>query len=160
MRAVLGNARHASQDERSGRTTRARGRAGRGSGLSIWLLTTCPPHIHTHTLTHTYLYILTHRDSQILMYTLPHSDTHTLTHLHTHTHMYIHSGTVAHSSRHTHTYTLMLWVVGTQLGRKEPSGRMVWLGAAKGWVSRCPGLSEEPRIGLVLGATVQLPGQN
>lgn len=82
--------------------------------------------------------------------------------------MYIHSGTVAHSSRHTHTYTLVLWVVGTQLGRKEPSGRMVWLGAAKGWVSRCPGLSEEPRmglseeprIGLVLGATVQLPGQN
>lgn len=74
--------------------------------------------------------------------------------------MYIRSGTEAHSSRHTHTYTLVLQAVGTQLGRKEPSGRMVWLRAAKEWVSRCPGMSGEPRIGLVLGATVQLPGQN
>lgn len=137
MRAVLGNARHASQDERSGRTTRARGRAGRGSGLSIWLLTTCPPHTYTHSHTHTHIliYILT----EIVRYlcTHSHTQTHIHTHLHTHTHMYIHSGTVAHSSRHTHTYTLMLWVVGTQLGKEREA---LW---EDGLAGGCQGVGEQ-----------------
>ena len=131
MRAVLGNARHVSPDERSGWTTRARGGAGRGSGLSICLLTTWPP--HTYTLTHTYLYILTHIYTPTHRNTVRYLCTHSHTQRHIHSHAYIHTPTCiytqalrhTHPGIHTHTHSCFRRLGPSWVG-KSPLGE--WFG--------------------------------